>query len=191
MGSKKRSARAKQVADFMANLGDTDDAFARERERVVQQERQHESALRRKACESKKRYFDRADAEEAIRSCAAHGTTGCDAIAAPTAKAGTSPRSPNEGRLPISRHRERGRLTKGKGVSIRATSPEGYGYRQRRHDRTAFVLCRIAEERRPAKAEGDELSPALDVVDDQTRESPPPGQQERRFAGPGAFPRPH
>ena len=39
----------------MANLGDTDDAFARERERVVQQELQHESALPRKACESKKR----------------------------------------------------------------------------------------------------------------------------------------
>ena len=76
MGSKKRSARAKQVADFMANLGDTDDAFARESERIMQQEQQHESALRRKACESKKRYFDRADAEEAIRSCAAHGTTG-------------------------------------------------------------------------------------------------------------------
>ena len=76
MGSKKRSARAKQVADFMANLGDMDDAFARESERIMQQEQQHESALRRKACESKKRYFDRADAEEAIRSCAAHGTTG-------------------------------------------------------------------------------------------------------------------
>ncbi len=74
MGSRKGSARAKQVNDFMAGLGGLDDVFERENRRFQDQEQHHETALRKKACESKNRYASKAEAEETIRLCAEHGT---------------------------------------------------------------------------------------------------------------------
>ncbi len=76
MGSKKRSAWAKQASEFKASLGGMDDVFAREGERMARQGQQHEAALRKKSCESKNRYATQADAEEAIYLCAEHGTRG-------------------------------------------------------------------------------------------------------------------
>lgn len=76
VGSKKRSARAKQIAEFKSSLGGMDDIFAREEQRREGLEEQREAALRKKACESKNRYVSRAEAEDAIRSCASYGTTG-------------------------------------------------------------------------------------------------------------------
>lgn len=83
MVSKKRSARARQVADFKAGLGGMDDIFAREDERRTRKSKEKEAALRRKACESKNRYRCRSDAEEAIRLCADHGTTGLHSYRCP------------------------------------------------------------------------------------------------------------
>ena len=76
MTSRKRSARAKQVANFKASLGGLDDLFEREDELRTQREIQKEAALRNKACESKNRYSCQSDAQEAIRLCAEHGQTG-------------------------------------------------------------------------------------------------------------------
>lgn len=76
MGSKKRSAWARQTAEFKASLGGMDDVFAREDARRAERSAQKEAALRQKACESKNRYSCRSDAEAAIRSCADYGTTG-------------------------------------------------------------------------------------------------------------------
>ena len=73
MGSKKKSARAAQRATFEsqlgAELGDNrlGDAFAREDAR-------HEEHLRYRACDRKKRYATRAEAEDAIRACRRHGS---------------------------------------------------------------------------------------------------------------------
>ena len=64
MGSRKGSAKAKQIARFKAGLGGMDDLFAKE------------EALRRKACESKNRYASRMEAEDAIRSCEEYGRRG-------------------------------------------------------------------------------------------------------------------
>ena len=82
MGSKKRSARAKEIAQFKSQLGSgdlfggQDDIFAREERRVAQQEQDHQDALRRRGCERKNRYMSRFDAEAAISSCAEYGTSG-------------------------------------------------------------------------------------------------------------------
>lgn len=76
MGSRKPSARARQVARFKQGLGDMDDAFAREERLQDRRESEREEALERKACTSKNRYTCRSDAEEAIRLCAEHGTRG-------------------------------------------------------------------------------------------------------------------
>lgn len=76
MGSKKPSARAKQIAAFKSELGGLDDLFAREDARREQAQEEHDAALRRKACESKNRYASRTEAEDAIASCADHGTRG-------------------------------------------------------------------------------------------------------------------
>lgn len=82
MTSKKRSAKAKQIAEFRSQLTDgfgysaMDDLFSREDDRRAAQAAEKDAALRRKACESKNRYHSRADAEEAIRMCADHGTAG-------------------------------------------------------------------------------------------------------------------
>lgn len=82
MGSKKRSARAKQIAQFKSQIGvgglfgGEDDIFAREDQRRQELAQAREDALRMKACESKNRYLSRSDAEAAIASCAEYGTTG-------------------------------------------------------------------------------------------------------------------
>lgn len=76
MGSRKRSARAKQIEDFKSQLGDMDEAFEREEERRKREAEEKEEALRWKSCESKKRYPSREEAEDAIEACARHGTTG-------------------------------------------------------------------------------------------------------------------
>ncbi|VEH02684.1 Uncharacterised protein [Slackia heliotrinireducens] len=83
MGSKKRSARAKQVAEFKASLGGMDDVFGREERRRIAASEEKEAALRRKACESKNRYSCKSDADQAILSCAAYGTTGLHAYRCP------------------------------------------------------------------------------------------------------------
>lgn len=83
MGSRKPSARAKKVAAFKASFVDADgfpasmsDPFALEDRKRAEREREREEALRNKACEAKNRYGTRAEAEEAIASCAAYGTRG-------------------------------------------------------------------------------------------------------------------
>lgn len=76
MSSRKPSAKAKRVAEFKAGLGGLDDAFAREERKQDKRAAEHEAALERKACTSKKRYPFRSDAEEAIELCAEHGTRG-------------------------------------------------------------------------------------------------------------------
>ena len=79
MGSRKPSAKAKQVARFRSELGGMDDVFAREDARRSERAEQKEAALRKKACESKNRYSCKHDAEVAIASCAEYGTTGLHA----------------------------------------------------------------------------------------------------------------
>lgn len=74
MGSKKRQAQQRQIAAFKAQLGTSaDDPFARERERTAQSEREHDAALRRKACESKQRYASHAEAQATLEACEEHG----------------------------------------------------------------------------------------------------------------------
>lgn len=78
MGSKKRSSWAKETAAFKSQLaGDGfDDLFAREDQRRERISREHDAALRHKACERKNRYASRMEAEAAIVACAEHGTRG-------------------------------------------------------------------------------------------------------------------
>ena len=78
MGSRKRSAKAKQVAEFKAGLDayGMDDVFAHERERREGMTARREAALREKACESKNRYASRREAEENLAWCEARGTRG-------------------------------------------------------------------------------------------------------------------
>lgn len=83
MGSRKGSARAKELAAFKAGLGGMDDLFAREGDRLERDAEERERALRWKACESKNRYASRAEAEDAIASCAEHGTAGLHAYRCP------------------------------------------------------------------------------------------------------------
>ena len=81
MTSRKPSAKAKRLQEFRAQLEGSGyssgaDPFAREEQRTRKLSAEKEAALRAKACESKKRYPTRYDAECAIESCAAYGTTG-------------------------------------------------------------------------------------------------------------------
>ena len=78
MGSKKRSAWAKQKAEFNAalDMGGMNDLFAREEERRDDISARREAALREKACESKNRYASHAEAQENLAWCEAHGTRG-------------------------------------------------------------------------------------------------------------------
>ena len=78
MGSKKRSAWAKQKAEFNAalDMGDMDDIFAHEQERHNEMTARHEAALREKACESKNRYASYAEAQENLAWCEARGKRG-------------------------------------------------------------------------------------------------------------------
>ena len=76
MGSKKRSAWARERETFRAGLDASalDAAFAHEHEHDEQRSAQHEAALRYKACESKNRYASRQEAQAAARACEAHGS---------------------------------------------------------------------------------------------------------------------
>ena len=78
MGSRKPTARKREIDEFKAGLDSDafDDLFAQEDERREQQERERDEAYRWKSCERKKRYPTRAEAEEAIALCEAHGTYG-------------------------------------------------------------------------------------------------------------------
>ena len=78
MGSKKTSAKARARAAFEAELGTgsqgLDAAFASAATQRNRMDAEHEERLRHKACERKKRYPTRADAESAIRDCKRHGS---------------------------------------------------------------------------------------------------------------------
>ena len=89
MASNKRSARAKQRAAFEAEFDGSamGDLFARERERGERLDAEHETALRRKACESKNRYSSKAEAEPHAPNT---GAAAFRPIDAPTATDGTS-----------------------------------------------------------------------------------------------------
>ena len=76
MGSRKRSAQQKRIAEFKESLGGLDDVFARERRHSKSMDERRETVRRTRACDSKNRYATRADAEEAIALCAEHGTYG-------------------------------------------------------------------------------------------------------------------
>lgn len=79
--SRKPSANIKKVAAFKSQLswegsGEFDDIFAREEARSERRSAEHDEALYEKACASKNRYATHADAQEAARLCAEHGTSG-------------------------------------------------------------------------------------------------------------------
>lgn len=82
MGSKKRSAWTRQKAEFAANLSEPsegnvlDSLFAQEDERAEELAEEREAARRWSACEKKSRYATRADAEDALAACEAHGAHG-------------------------------------------------------------------------------------------------------------------
>lgn len=78
MGSKKRSARQRQVAQFKEEMAGRDlgDAFERARRQEAERAERHDEALRNKACASKNRYATRDDALEAIARCEEHGQRG-------------------------------------------------------------------------------------------------------------------
>lgn len=81
MGSRKPSAKVRQINEFKAGL-DTgeesglDSYFDLEERRQREQARDREEFIRAKACESKNRYETRADAEASIAACEEHGATG-------------------------------------------------------------------------------------------------------------------
>ena len=83
MGSRKPSAKAKQVAAFKSQLVDLSDSFAREETRRKRMSGEKEAALRKKACESKNRYSSRSEALIVIEECAEHGTIGLHAYRCP------------------------------------------------------------------------------------------------------------
>lgn len=76
MGSRKRSAQLRRIAEFKEGLGGLDSAFAREQRHSKGMDERRETARRVRACDSKNRYATRADAEEAIALCEEHGTRG-------------------------------------------------------------------------------------------------------------------
>ena len=78
MGSKKRSAQKRAIAQFKEEMGSLDfgDVFDRERRQQDERSKRHDEALREKACASKNRYATRQDAEEAIARCEERGRRG-------------------------------------------------------------------------------------------------------------------
>ena len=88
MASHKRSAKAKQKAQFEASLGEVDysQLFAAEDRRREQDQQKHEAALRYKACERKNRYATRLEAEAAISACEDYGTRGLHCYQCPYCK---------------------------------------------------------------------------------------------------------
>lgn len=77
MGSRKRSARQKQLEAFRSQLADgLDGVYARAQQEHAAADERREAAYRSKSCESKNRYATRWDAQEAIALCAEHGRHG-------------------------------------------------------------------------------------------------------------------
>ena len=76
MSSRKPSAKAKRVQQFKSQLGNMDDIFAAEQRRGKRVSAKKEAVRREKACESKNRYSTQWEAQEAIATCEAYGTTG-------------------------------------------------------------------------------------------------------------------
>ena len=76
MASRKRSARQRRLAEFRAELGGLDDAYARAERRDGELAERREAVRRERGCESKARYATHGEAEEAIAACAAHGRRG-------------------------------------------------------------------------------------------------------------------
>ena len=76
MASHKRSALRKQRDSFVAEFGDMDNLFYAEERRRETLKQERASARQHKACGSKNRYATRAEAQDAIASCAAYGRTG-------------------------------------------------------------------------------------------------------------------
>lgn len=79
MGSKKRSAWAKEKAQFNAELdafGSLDGLFADEGARQVRAEEGRKAEQRRRGCESKNRYATRGEAEENLAWCESQGKQG-------------------------------------------------------------------------------------------------------------------
>ncbi len=76
MGSRKRSAQQKRIAQFKAVLGGLDDLYGREERRNEGADERREAVRRQRSCESKQRYATRTEAEDAIALCAEHGTYG-------------------------------------------------------------------------------------------------------------------
>lgn len=76
MASHKRSALRKQRSSFEAEFGDMNDLFNQEECRRETLDQERAAAKRRKACSSKNRYATRAEALDAIASCADYGRTG-------------------------------------------------------------------------------------------------------------------
>jgi hypothetical protein len=76
VGSKKRSARAKQIEQFKAQLGGLDDLYGREERRQDEIRERRDDARRERACERKSRYASRVDAEMAIAWCEEQGRRG-------------------------------------------------------------------------------------------------------------------
>lgn len=81
MGSRKRSARKREIEAFRAELDDgpmsrntIEDAFEQEANRQLSDAAHREQALRAKACESKARYASRAEAKATIAACERHGS---------------------------------------------------------------------------------------------------------------------
>ena len=83
MASHKRSAKAKRVAEFKAQLGGMDDTFAREQSRIAKADAKREAARRDKACSSKNRYATQGEALAAIAACEEYGTRGLQAYRCP------------------------------------------------------------------------------------------------------------
>lgn len=74
MGSRKPSAKRKQVSEFKSQLGGLDDLFTREERREEQIQEERESARMYKACESKNRYSSYSEAAATKADCEAHGS---------------------------------------------------------------------------------------------------------------------
>ena len=78
MGSRKRSARKRQIDAFESEMAHQDfgTAFERERARTNRLEERRDAVREHKACTSKNRYASRADAEEALAWCEGQGRRG-------------------------------------------------------------------------------------------------------------------
>lgn len=81
VGSRKRSARKREIEAFKAEIDDDpgareaiDGAFEQEANRQLNDTLRREQAQRAKACESKARYATRAEAQATIAACERHGS---------------------------------------------------------------------------------------------------------------------